>query len=118
MLAAQLDNRDALSQTVGAYRRIAPSWSGDKAEEARAQLNLLETQADGPLPGDVPITVQVLDNLLKPEHNYVVEALAVDRKDLRLGEPVEQFLRLKPMRATASPPDLGLTFDPASPPDN
>ena len=116
-VAAQLSDQGALAEAVAAYERIAPNWSGKKtAEEARDQLKMLETQAGGSLPGDVPNTVQVLDNLLQPEHNYVRDAMAVDRTDLRLGEPVEQFLRLKPMRATASPPDLGLTFDPASPP--
>ena len=115
ILAAQLGDTDALAEAVNAYVRLAPGWSGGRADEARDQLKELVAQASGPLPGDVPMTAQVLDYLLQPEHNYTQDALMVDRKELRLGEPLEQFVRLKPMRATASPPDAGLTFDPASP---
>jgi tetratricopeptide (TPR) repeat protein len=112
-VACHLGDRESLGQVIQAYRRLAPTWSGTNAADARAELETVEKEAQGPLPGDVPLDVVMLDRLLQPEHNYVRDALAVSREQKNLGESVRQFLRLAPMRAMASPPDLGLTFGPA-----
>ncbi|HVS39873.1 MAG TPA: FG-GAP-like repeat-containing protein, partial [Gemmataceae bacterium] len=117
LAAAQLKDGTSLMEAVTAYERLADSWEGSNANDARAQLQLLKKQAvEGPLPGDASTTITILDHCLQPEFGYVRDALTVDRKELHLGEPLEQFLRLAPMRATASPPDLALTFDPPSAP--
>src|SRR5665213_376500 len=115
-VAAHLGDQASLAQVVTAYRRLAPDWSGAGAADARAQLALLEKDAKEPLPGDVPLTLNTLDNLLQPEHGYMRDTLAVDREAKNMGESVRQFLRLAPMGATASPPDLGLTFTAAESP--
>ncbi len=115
-VAAHLGDRTSLEQVIAAYRRLAPDWSGAEAVNARGELKTLEKEAQEPLPGDVPLTLNGLDNLLQPEHGYIRDTLAVDHEQKNLGESVRQFLRLAPLRATASPPDLGLTFASAEPP--
>jgi tetratricopeptide (TPR) repeat protein len=114
--AALREERASLVQAITAYRRLAADWSGVGATDARAELARLEKEVEGPLPGNVPLTLNTLDNLLQPEHGYIRDTLAVDREQKNLGESVQQFLRLTPMRATPSPPDLGLTFAAAQPP--
>jgi tetratricopeptide (TPR) repeat protein len=115
-VAAHLGDRASLAQVVTAYRRLAPDWSGAEAASARTELKTLEKEAQEPLPGDVPLTLNGLDNLLQPEHGYIRDTLEVDREQKSLGESVRQFVRLAPMRATASPPDLGLMFGSAEAP--
>jgi tetratricopeptide (TPR) repeat protein len=116
VLAAQLGDRNALDQAVAAYARLAPTWSGIGAAEARAKLQELERQVRGPLPDDVPLTARFLDNNLKAERVYSRDANQVAPDTRNEGEPVEQFLRLEPMRSSPSPPDLELTFDAPAPP--
>ncbi len=115
-VSARLGDRASLAQAIKAYRRLAPDWSGAEAANARTELETLDKEAQGPLPGDAPLTLNGLDNLLQPEHGYIRDTLAVDREAKNMGESVRQFLRLAPMHATPSPPDLGLTFGPAETP--
>ena len=115
-VAARLGDRTAVGEAVATYKKLAPEWTSEYAAEARAQLKALEKQASEPLPGEVPDAVNVLDNFLTHEHGYARDAKAVDRNEQSLGEAVQQFLRLKPMRDAPAAPDLDLTFDPPAPP--
>ena len=115
IVAARLGDGAAVAQTLAAYESLAPSWTSEYAGQAQAQLKTLEEEARGPLPGGVPDVAGILDNFLKPEHNYARDVSAVDRDDKNLGEALQQFLRLRPMRAAPAEPDLELAFDPAVP---
>ena len=115
--AAVLGDCKALHEAVEGYKRQAPEWSGTLADRARDKLKKLDEQAHEPLPRDVGETALVLDMCLKPEHHYRRDALAAPRFESGQGEPVREFLRLAPMRSTASPPDRDLTFAAASPLD-
>ncbi len=115
-VAARLGDHEALGEVVAAYQRLAPAWTGTNAAEARRQLETLEAQARGLAAApDIIFTLDVLDNDLMPEFAYVRDKLAVQPDEQQEGEPVEQFLRLPPMRATASPPDTELKFEAAPP---
>ncbi|HEY1859262.1 MAG TPA: FG-GAP-like repeat-containing protein [Gemmataceae bacterium] len=114
--AAKLGDRDALDGVIATYKRLAPTWSGDHAEEARTELAKLERESRGPLPADVDATITGLDYVLMPEGKYFRDAKEVDPAQDNIGESLQQFLRLDPMRASPSPPDLALDFAAATPP--
>ena len=61
------------------------------------------------LPGDVPVELTTLDHLLMAELGYQRDALAVINPN-SVGEAMQQFLRLAPLRTTPDPADTGLTF--------
>jgi tetratricopeptide (TPR) repeat protein len=113
LVAVRLGDREALGTVAAAYRRLEPGWSGDGAAGAREQLGRLDKQADGPVNEDVSLTLQLLNNNLQAERGYVRDSQAVGLDIQSEGEPVQQFLRLEPMRATASPPDTAMTFEAA-----
>src|SRR5262249_12420197 len=112
-VAAQLGDRKALEEVVATYKRIAPDWSGRGAADARRELDKLEKEAAGPLPGDVPFTISILNNNLQAEFKYVRDARELGLDTQIEGEAVEQFLLLKPMQPTPSAPDRDLTFEAA-----
>jgi tetratricopeptide (TPR) repeat protein len=113
--AAKLGDREALSSVIKTYKQLAPGWSGDHGDEARAELAKLEKESAGPLPGDIDGTIVVLDNLLKAQGRYPRDAQEVDPAQDNIGESLQQFLRIAPMRASAAPPDLALEFDAGAP---
>jgi cytochrome c-type biogenesis protein CcmH/NrfG len=113
LVAVRLEDRQALGEVVTAYRRLEPGWSDVGAADARRLLGQLEGQAQGPITDDVSFTLNLLNNNLKPEYVYVHDSQAVGPDAQLEGEPVQQFLRLAPMRATASPPDTAMTFEAA-----
>jgi cytochrome c-type biogenesis protein CcmH/NrfG len=113
LVAVRLEDRQALGEVVAAYRRLEPGWSEKGAADARRLLSELEGQAQGPLTDVVSFTLNRLNNNLQPEHVYVHDSQAVGPDAQLEGEPIQQFLRLAPMRATASPPDTEMTFEAA-----
>jgi tetratricopeptide (TPR) repeat protein len=114
-VAARLGSADALGAVVAEYERLAPHWSGAGAAGARRELDQLKRQVRaGAATAEIALTLDILDNNLQPEYAYVRDARAVEPAGGQEGEPVEQFLRLEPMRATASPPDTELTFEAAA----
>jgi tetratricopeptide (TPR) repeat protein len=115
LIAARMGNWNALGEVVAEYERLAPAWSGAAAGEARRELEQLKREAPTHA-ATIDVTLSRLDNLLQPESGYVRDARTVEAPGGLEGEPVEQFLVLPPMRATPSPPDTQLTFEPASPP--
>ncbi len=115
-VAARLGDRQALGEVVLAYRRLAPDWQGLGARDARRELDELERQVANPNPDEISLTINKLDNNLQIEYTYVRDARAVQPDAAQEGEPVEQFLRLTPMRATPSPPDTAMAFEASAPP--
>jgi tetratricopeptide (TPR) repeat protein len=117
LVAVRLTSRDALNEVVAAYTRLAPGWSGPAAEDARHALDQLKAEVRGPLTDEINFTLAILRNRLQAEDGYLADARELGLlDDLHEGRPVEQFLRLEPMRSVPAPADLGLKFEPASSP--
>ncbi len=92
VFAARLEDREALREVVARYNRQAPDWSGPTAQTARELLQQLNKEAAGRLPGDVPITLNQLDNVLKPEHFYNRDARDAGQAErLPLPSPSSSF---------------------------
>lgn len=106
--AIRRGDRAALDDTLARYRKLSAGWS----KTAVAALDEFEQKAKKPLEPDLVNDLTVLDNLLKPETGYVRSAKAVDPDQKAVGDMVEGFLRLQPVRPTPAPADLGLTYDP------
>jgi hypothetical protein len=115
-VAAQQGDRKKLQEVVGAYQHLAPAWSGTGSNDAQRSLEKLAGEANGPLPGEVPFTINSLDSTLAGETTYLRDVQEVGADTQKEGEPVQQFLRLDPMRATPSPADRDLEFEAAAPP--
>jgi tetratricopeptide (TPR) repeat protein len=109
--AAQRRDADALKDTLARFQKLAPGWS----PRTREQLNVVQKAAAGPLPGDLPVELTFLDNLLKVEIGYQRDATALNPNPSAIGEPLQQFLRLAPLRTSPDPADTGLTFAEESP---
>src|SRR5262249_24678673 len=110
-VAIRRGDRAALADTLAAYGRLAPGWD----KEASAALDKLKKKADGPLDESLLNDLDLLDNLLKPEPGYVRSVQAVDPDQKAVGELMSGFVRLTPVRPTAAPPDLALTYDAPTP---
>jgi hypothetical protein len=110
-VAARLGDRQALGEVVQAYKRLAPEWRGQGARDAQRELDELERQVANSNPGEISLTLSRLDNNLQVEFSYARDVRDVKPDPAQQGEPVEQFLRLTPMRATASPPDTDMRFE-------
>ena len=116
ILAARLSDQQVLGEVAAAYRRLEPEWSGTGAADARRLLDTLAGQARGLVGDEAAFTLNRLNNNLQAEKAYVRDGQALQADEQNQGEPVERFLRLTPMRASPSLPDVGLEFEPASPP--
>jgi tetratricopeptide (TPR) repeat protein len=103
-VTARRNDEAGLREVLNRFRKLAPTWSADTrkrfealekaaAQPAQAQLNLLE-----------------FEHLLQTELGYSRSKFAVDPPDASVGEPIERFLKLQPLRPTASAPDTALTF--------
>jgi hypothetical protein len=66
--------------------------------------------ATGPLPAEVPVELFEFLNVLKGQPGFGRNRRAVAPGDNYVGEGVEHFLRLAPLRPTPAAPDLRLTF--------
>src|SRR5262249_6948387 len=107
-IAAQRRDAAALNDTLGRFRKLASEW----APESRQKLAAVEAEAAKPLPGDVVIELGFLRNVLQGELGFNRSAIAVNPNTV--GESLQQFVRLAPLRTTPDPPDTGLKFTPAS----
>jgi len=72
-VAARRRDGGALRETLGRLSRLSAGWS----PLARNQLEKVKKAAEGPLPGDVPDDLTLLNNVLKPERGYQPSARAV-----------------------------------------
>jgi tetratricopeptide (TPR) repeat protein len=110
-VAARRRDAGALKETLARLQKLAPDW----APAVRTQLQAVQTAAAGPLPGDVPTDLATLDNLLQAELGYQRGAMAINPNPQAVGDSLQQFLRLAPLRTAPDPPDTGLTFLPGPP---
>jgi tetratricopeptide (TPR) repeat protein len=108
-IAAQRHDAEALKDTLARFRQLSVRWRPETIE----QLAIVEGAATKQLPGEVPVELTTLDNLLKVELGYQRDALAVINPS-SVGESMQQFLRLAPLRTTPDPADTELTFAPGS----
>src|SRR5262249_38222562 len=104
--AAGRGDRAGLREALDRYRKLAPNWSAGP----RAQLEVVEKAAGGPLPGPVLPDLNRLDNLLQAEPGYTRRAGEAAPSPGSVGRPLYHFVRLAPPRPTPAPPDTGLTF--------
>src|SRR5262249_35503246 len=72
-VAARRGDAAALKDTLARMDRLAASWS----PATRQQLQVVEKAAAGPLPGNVPTDLLILNNLLQGERGYQRSANAV-----------------------------------------
>lgn len=105
-IAAQRRDAPALKDTLAQCQRLAPEWDAN----TRKQLAVVEAEAAKPLPGDVPFQLTTLNNLLQKELGYNRDAIAVNPNTV--GDSLQQFIRLAPLRTFPDPPDTGMTFTP------
>ncbi|MBV9125570.1 MAG: VCBS repeat-containing protein, partial [Planctomycetes bacterium] len=106
LTAARRGDRAALRDVLDRYRRLAPDWS----PVARAQLEVVEKAAAGPLPGSCLSALNRLDTLLQPEPGYARSVQAVEPSPGEVGQPLYQFVRLAPPHPVPAAPDMGLAF--------
>jgi tetratricopeptide (TPR) repeat protein len=111
---AAVRRRDAgaLKETLARFATLAPNWAPAAAE----QLRLVQKAAEKPLPGGVPAELAILGNLLQAEPGFQRGALAVSASSSGVGEPLEQFVKLAPLRTAPDEADRGLTFTSEAPP--
>jgi Flp pilus assembly protein TadD len=109
-VAAQRRDAEAFNDSLKQFRRLATGWS----PATRAQLQKVE-QAAATTPGEIPFELSHLGNLLQMEAGYQRSATAVDPKPNAIGESLQQFLRLKPLRTVVDSPDTELSFSAATP---
>jgi cytochrome c-type biogenesis protein CcmH/NrfG len=105
-VAARRGDAATQKDTLARLGRLSSSWS----PATRQQLQVVEKAAGGPLPGDVPTDLLLLNNLLQGERGYQRSAIAVSPPEKAVGESLQQFVRLAPLRTTPDAPDLNLTF--------
>ena len=105
-MAAQRRDVQALKDTLAQCQRLAPEWDAN----TRKQLAAVEAEAAKPLPGDVALELITLNNLLQKELGYNRDAIAVNPNVV--GDSLQQFIRLAPLRTAPDPPDTGITFAP------
>src|SRR5262245_27636055 len=84
--------------------RLAPHWSQLPQEtlkklQAAAKERSLDASA-----------IIMLDNVLKGEHGYSRDAVAINGQAGMVGSPVRRFLRLPQVRTTPAPADRDLAF--------
>jgi tetratricopeptide (TPR) repeat protein len=108
-VAAQRGDGQAVKETLARLRQLSGGWRA----ETKEQLAVVEKAAQAKLPGEVPIEFSTLNNLLKVELGYQRDSIAVLNPNT-VGESLQQFLRLAPLRTTPDPADTGLTFSPGS----
>jgi cytochrome c-type biogenesis protein CcmH/NrfG len=107
-VAIRRGDRAALTDTLAAYRKLAPEWD----KEAVAALDKLDKQAAGRLDETVLSNLELLDNLLKPQPGYVRSVQAVEPDQKAVGQLMSGFVRLAPMRPMAAPPAVGSSYGP------
>jgi hypothetical protein len=112
-VAARRGDVATLKDTLARFRRLSDDWS----PATRQQLQVVEKAAAGPLPGNVPTDLLMFKNLLQGERGYQRSANAVYPTEKTVGESLQQFLRLAPLRTTPDAPDLGLSFTSEAPKD-
>src|SRR5262249_14589492 len=95
-----------LQAVLNRFRLLAPGWSSN----AKLKLETIVKAADGKLSGDVIFLLNELDNLLKQEQGYVRSSEEVKPSGDNIGESIQHFIKLGPLRPTPAPPDLSLNF--------
>jgi len=105
-VAARLGDRAAFGQALERLRRISSPWSG----ETLALLKRAESLASGPLPAEAPVHLIQLQNVLRGQPGFGRSRRGVAPHEALLGESVEHFLRLAPLRPSPSPADMELAF--------
>jgi len=109
-IAAQRRDLAAVKDHTARFPKTRPEWNAN----TRKQLAAVETAADLPLPGEVPFEFNTLNNLLQAELGYNRDSIAVNPNTV--GDSLQQFVRLSPLRTAPDPPDTGMTLT-AGPPD-
>ncbi|MFL5341168.1 MAG: tetratricopeptide repeat protein, partial [Gemmataceae bacterium] len=112
-VAARQRDAAAMKDTLAQFRRLSTAWN----PQSVGKLHDVEKAVAAGLPGDAPIELAILDNVLKAELGYVHDSMAVAPNPNRVGESLQQFLRLAPLRTAPDPPDMGVTFTPEAPPN-
>ncbi|HLW66371.1 MAG TPA: FG-GAP-like repeat-containing protein [Gemmataceae bacterium] len=107
-VAAQRRDAETVQATLARFDQLAPDWS----QMSRDQLAVVKKAAKAMLLGDVPYEVSQLDHVLMAEFGYARYGRELNTYSSGIGEALQQFLRLSPLRTTPDPPDTGLTFTP------
>jgi hypothetical protein len=105
-LAVQTKDLAVLRDTLGRLERLAAGWQ----PEPREKLESLRKETGGAtLPPDILGRVLPLQHLLRAEPGYPRDAGEINPTGA-VGTTFQTFLRLKPVKSSPAPPDLGLTL--------
>jgi tetratricopeptide (TPR) repeat protein len=104
---AALHRKDmrAFRDSMDRLTRLSNDW---KASSRKLLTEVTQLAAKNP--EEATDLLPQLDNTLKQERTYHRDFRQVQPDGAFVGSPVQQFLRLYPMRPSAAPPDLDLNF--------
>jgi tetratricopeptide (TPR) repeat protein len=105
-LAAKTGNTQVLHQMVAALGEQSSSWP----QEAKQQMQALETAANSANPRSAALQVAFLRNVLLRVPEYREASQTVKTPPVFVGDPFLRFLKLPVPRVEAAPEDLTVAF--------
>lgn len=105
LAAHRNQDQAAFRDTLVRFAKLEPGWK----EETRQTFANLRKGVDD-TPKEIPLLLARFGNVLLPERGYSRDKFFIMPEPRFVGMPLQQFLRLDPMRATPAPPDNELSF--------
>ena len=105
-LAAKTGNASVLKNAVSRLRQQSGSWP----EEAKQQMQALETAISGSNARDAALHVAFLRNVLLRAPEYRRASQIVKTPAVFVGDPFLRFIKLPSSQAESAPPDSEMTF--------